>query len=55
MINTDESSGLIDLENVDVDYQVISSNKERMDPWLPWAHKLHFSCKVLSDWNAPWN
>ncbi len=45
MINTDESSSLIDLENVDVDYQVISSNKERMDHWLPWAHKFISNAK----------
>ena len=39
MVNTDASPSLIHLENVDVDYQVVGSNEEILDHWLPWVHK----------------
>ena len=39
MVNTDGSPSLINLENVDVDYQVMGTDQEKIDHWLPWVHK----------------
>lgn len=38
-------SGLIHLENVDVDYQVGGSNQQVLDHWLPWVHKFISNAK----------
>jgi len=45
MANTDGSPSLIKLENVDVDYQVVGSNQETLDHWLPWVHKFISNAK----------
>lgn len=45
MVNTDASPSLIHLENVDVDYQVVGSNQEVLDHWLPWVHKFISNAK----------
>lgn len=45
MVNTDGSPSLIHLKNVDVDYQVIGSNQEILDHWLPWVHKFISNAK----------
>jgi hypothetical protein len=45
MVNTDGSPSLIHLKNVDVDYQVIGSNQEIVDHWLPWVHKFISNAK----------
>ncbi len=45
MVNTDGSPSLIHLENVDVDYQVVGSNQEVLDHWLPWVHKFISNAK----------
>lgn len=46
MVNTDGSPSLINLENVDVDYQVVGSNQEILDHWLPWVHKFISNAKA---------
>jgi hypothetical protein len=45
MVNTDGSPSLIHLKNVDVDYQVVGSNQEIVDQWLPWVHKFISNAK----------
>jgi ISXO2-like transposase domain len=45
MVNTDGSPSLIHLKNVDVDYQVVGSNQEIVDHWLPWVHKFISNAK----------
>jgi ISXO2-like transposase domain len=45
MVNTDASPSLIHLENIDVDYQVVRSNQEVLDHWLPWVHKFISNAK----------
>lgn len=45
MVNTDASPSLIHLENVDVDYQVVGSDPEILDHWLPWIHKFISNAK----------
>ena len=46
MVNTDGSPSLINLKNVDVDYQVMDGNQEAIDRWLPWVHKFIANAKV---------
>lgn len=43
MVNTDGSPSLINLQNVD--YQVVGSNPEVLDHWLPWVHKFISNAK----------
>lgn len=45
MVNTDGSPSLIHLKNLDVDYQVVGSNQEILDHWLPWVHKFISNAK----------
>jgi hypothetical protein len=45
LVNTDASPSLIHLKNVDVDYQVVGSNQEMLDHWLPWVHKFISNAK----------
>jgi len=45
MVNTDGSPSLIHLKSVDVDYQVVGSNQETVDHWLPWVHKFISNAK----------
>lgn len=45
MVNTDGSPSLVHLENVDVDYQVVGSDPELLDHWLPWVHKFISNAK----------
>ena len=45
MVNTDGSRSFINLENVDVDYQVTGTNQEVIDRWLPWVHKFISNAK----------
>ena len=44
-VNTDGSPSFRNLKNVDVDYQVVSGNKELCDRWLPWVHKFISNAK----------
>ena len=46
MVNTDGSPSLINLENVAVDYQVVGSNQEILNHWLPWVHKFISNAKA---------
>ena len=46
LVNTDASPSLIHLQNVDVDYQVVGSNQEILDHWLPWVHKFISNAKA---------
>ncbi len=46
MVNTDGSPCLRNLERVDVDYQVVSGDRETCDRWLPWVHKFISNAKV---------
>ncbi len=39
MVNTGRGPSLIHLENLDIDYQVVGSNQETWEHWLPWVHK----------------
>lgn len=45
MVNTDGSPSLIHLQNVDADYQVVGSDREILDHWLPWVHKFISNAK----------
>ena len=45
MLNTDGSPSLINLKNVDVDYQVVGGNQDIIDHWLPWVHKFISNAK----------
>lgn len=45
MVNTDASPSLVHLENVDVDYQIVGSDSEILDHWLPWVHKFISNAK----------
>jgi len=46
MLNTDGSPSLINLTGVDVDYQVVATDKEILDHWLPCVHKFIGNAKV---------
>jgi hypothetical protein len=46
MVNTAGSPSLIDLKNVDVDYQVTRNDKETLNRWLPWVHKFISNAKT---------
>lgn len=46
MVNTDGSPSLIDLKNVDVDFQVTGNDKAILDHWLPWVHKFIGNAKT---------
>lgn len=46
MVNTDGSPSLTNLQNVDVDYQVVGTDKVMLDHWLPWVHKFIANAKA---------
>ena len=46
MVNTDGSPSLINLERVDVDYQVVSGDPDVCDRWLPWVHRFISNAKT---------
>lgn len=46
MVNTDGSPSLINLKNVNVDYQVVANDKVLLDHWLPWVHKFIGNAKA---------
>jgi hypothetical protein len=45
MVNTDGSPSLIHLQDVDVDYQIVGSDQEILNHWLPWVHKFISNAK----------
>lgn len=45
MVNTDGAPCLINLDNIDHDYQVVSGNPELCDRWLPWVHRFISNAK----------
>ena len=46
MVNTDGSPSLRNLDRVDVDYQVVSGDREICDRWLPWVHRFISNAKA---------
>jgi len=44
-LRTDSSPSFVNLENIDVKSQVVGSNKELLDHWLPWVHKFISNAK----------
>lgn len=45
MVNTDGSSSFVNLQNIDVDYQVVGKDQEVLNHWLPWVHKFISNAK----------
>ena len=46
MVNTDGGSAMLDIENVDHDYQVVGGDQTVVDRWLPWVHKFISNTKA---------
>ncbi len=46
LVNTDGSPSLINLENVDIDFQIVAGSQEVIDRWLPWVHKFISNAKT---------
>lgn len=46
LINTDGSPSLRNIKGHDVDYQVVTGQKEVLDRWLPWVHKTISNAKT---------
>ena len=45
MVNTDGSASFVNLQNIDVDYQVVGKDQEVFNHWLPWVHKFISNAK----------
>lgn len=45
MVNTDGGRSVIDIKNVDHDYQVVAGDQRVVDRWLPWVHKFISNAK----------
>lgn len=46
MVNTDGGRSVIDIKNVDHDYQVVAGDQKVVDRWLPWVHKFISNAKA---------
>jgi len=46
MVNTDGSPSLRHVAGVDLDYQVVSGDKEACERWLPWVHTFISNAKA---------
>jgi len=46
MVNTDAGAALTNLEGVMADHQVMNSQPERLDRWLPWVHRFISNAKT---------
>jgi hypothetical protein len=44
-LHTDNSPSFANLENVDVEYKTVGTDKELLDSWLPWVHKFISNAK----------
>ena len=45
-LHTDRGSGLIYLENIEIEHKAVSGDKELLDSWLPWVHKFISNAKI---------
>ena len=43
-LNTDGGSAMLDLKNIDNDYQFIGGDQRAVNRWLPWVHKFISKC-----------
>ena len=46
MVNTDGGSAMLEIANVDHDYQVVGRDQAVIDRWLPWVHKFVSNAKA---------
>jgi len=46
LVNTDGKPGVMDINGVDVDYQVMNNDPVALDHWLPWVHKFISNAKA---------
>lgn len=44
-IHTDNSPSFVHLENVDIEFKTVGTDKELLDHWLPWVHKFISNAK----------
>lgn len=44
-VHTDNSPSFMNLDNIQVEHQAVSGNKELLDHWLPWVHKFISNAK----------
>lgn len=44
-VHTDNSPSFMNLDNIQVEHQAVSGNKELLDRWLPWVHKFISNAK----------
>ena len=44
-LHTDNSPSFTNLENVDVEFKTVGTDKELLDSWLPWVHKFISNAK----------
>ena len=44
-LHTDNSPSFANLENVEVEYKTVGTDKELLDSWLPWVHKFISNAK----------
>lgn len=44
-LHTDNSPSFTNLENVDVEFKTVGTDKELLDNWLPWVHKFISNAK----------
>ena len=45
-LHTDSSPSFTNLENVDVEFKTVGTDKELLDSWLPWVHKFISNAKT---------
>ena len=46
MVNADGGSAMLEIANVDHDYQVVGRDQAVIDRWLPWVHKFVSNAKA---------
>lgn len=45
ILHTDKGSGLIYIDNMQIEHRAVSGNKELLDHWLPWVHRFISNAK----------